>query len=101
MRLDDFQQDGGCKISEYGKPLCTVNTKDPLVLKSLLTNLNGRKQFSGTYRYKNKEEWIDDILVPVEWATKLYNVMLPFPYVEFEPLNASDHALVSVVFNLR
>jgi hypothetical protein len=103
LRLSDFKNDGACRLSSRGTPLCRPGTGRPQELFSVLTTNPLTRGLKGTIRYDGVYSWIDDILLPAE--------SLPFAWetpdvegqyssgVVYEPENASDHALIWVSLN--
>ena len=98
LRLDDFQRNGKCKISEYGLPLCDKGAQDPPILRSLLFTDPTKRKFEGTHKYRGKYTWLDDIILPISWEKKLSVKNSLKSGMEFEPYAASDHALIYASF---
>jgi len=103
LSLQDFQTEGGCRLSKRGVPICKPGVRSAQILYSVLTTDPKMKQQPGTFVYKKVFSWIDDILLPAE--------ALPLAWKEFdvsgrydsgvvsEPEAASDHSLIYVKLN--
>lgn len=103
LSLNRFQEGGLCRLSKRGVPLCKPQAALPQVLFSVLTTDPQTSKQLGTFRYKNEYSWIDEILMSAEslryaWADAAsegdYN-----SGVVYEPIEASDHAMVWVKLN--
>jgi predicted extracellular nuclease len=103
LRLSNFQNDGGCRLSESGFPLCKANSSGPKDFISVLTDDPGTRTQPGTFRYEGKYHWLDDILLPQEslrYAFARYDQ--PGRYdvgLVTEYPKASDHTMVYVKLN--
>jgi predicted extracellular nuclease len=72
LKLSDFMRTGNCRISKSGVPLCkgedreksNDRSKGVKILHSVLNMDPQVKLLEGTYSYKGKLSWIDDILLP-------------------------------------
>lgn len=103
LRLQNFQDEGLCRLSKRGNPLCQAKAAKPASLFSVLLQNPTTKDLPGTFTFGKKTFWLDDILLPSE--------TLPFAWSDFEhegfyasgvvnePKDASDHALVFVRLN--
>lgn len=103
LALKDFKQEGACRLSKSGVPLCEAGTGKAQLLFSVLTRDPQVRQLEGTHRFKKSYSWLDDILLPS--ASLRYAIENPAREgdfssgVVFEPKGASDHALVWVKLN--
>lgn len=103
LRLSNFQNNGGCRLSESGFPLCKANTSGPKDFISVLTDDPGTGMQPGTFRYDGKYYWLDDILLPQEslrYAFSRYDQ--PGDYdvgLVTEYPKASDHSMVYMKLN--
>lgn len=103
LRLTNFQNEGGCRLSESGFPLCKANVSGPKDFISVLTDDPETKTQPGTFRYEGKYHWLDDILLPQEslrYAFTRYDQ--PGDYdvgLVTEYPKASDHGMVYVRLN--
>ena len=103
LSLKHFQENGPCRLSKRGVPLCQGDTALSQRLFSVLLGDPEVRTRPGTFTFKNVYSWIDDIMMPAE--------SLPFAWkdavtegryesgVVYEPKDASDHALVYVKLN--
>jgi hypothetical protein len=103
LALSSFKNDGGCRLSKRGVPLCKAEASMPQRLFSVLTSNRSVFSLPGTFLYKDEYSWLDDILMPAEslrycWKTASsegsYN-----SGVVYSPKNASDHAMVWAALN--
>jgi hypothetical protein len=104
LHLKDFQENGLCRLSKIGTPLCRALDSKLVGAQRLFSVLHRDPQvgkLSGSFSYKGQGSWIDDIL--------LASPTLPFAEVKpgdydsglvYEPKNASDHALAWVQLRL-
>ncbi len=101
--LSSFKENGPCRMSKRGLPLCHKETSFPRKLFSVITSNQTLQSFPGTFAYKGEYSWLDDILMPAEslrfaWRTA-------FSEGEFDsgvvstPKDASDHSMVYVRLN--
>lgn len=103
LTLADFQGDGVCRLSKRGVPLCQAGAAQAQKLFSVLTLDPQTKLQRGTYLYQKVYSWIDDIILPAEslrtaWAS--YDSVGDFESgVVYEPVKASDHAMVYTKLN--
>jgi Holliday junction resolvasome RuvABC endonuclease subunit len=101
VTLSQFREQGSCRLSKRGVPLCkTDSAKDPLLL-SILTTDPQTKYLPGTFHYKKDVYWLDDILLTLP--------SLRFAWKEFDKAGdfdsgivqgykeASDHAMVYAI----
>ena len=103
ITLKSFQGDNPCRLSKNGVPLCKADTWAPQRLFSVLTSNPKTRNLPGTFKYKDENSWLDDILVPAEtlpftWVTPTNSTDLDSG-VLYTPKEASDHALVYVRLN--
>jgi len=103
LTLKNFQNEGPCRLSKRGVPLCQGNTINPQRLFSVLTTDPQTKVLPGTFRFKGVHSWLDDILMPAEslraaWVTET-SVGDYDAGVVYNPEEASDHAMVYVRLN--
>lgn len=103
ITLRHFQEPGICRLSKRGVPLCQGGNALPQRLFSVLTLDKETRLQPGTYSYKGVYSWLDDILMPAE--------SLPFAWAKYgkegdyesgvlyQPVDASDHAMVWVALN--
>ena len=103
LPLSAFQGEAPCRLSKRGVPLCKEGLSGPQTFFSVLTEDPQTKMVAGTYMYGKTYHWLDDILLghatlPFGWQTPSsrgdYN-----SGVLYEPLQASDHALVWLTLN--
>lgn len=103
LRLSDFKNEGACRLSGRGTPLCKPGTARPQTIFSVLTTNPLTRGLKGTIRYDGVYSWIDDILMPAESLPFAWNTHeLEGEYssgVVYEPEEASDHALIWVKLN--
>ena len=102
VTLKSFQEEGGCRLSKRGVPLCKAETTFPQRLFSALTPSRIGSGI-GSFHFKNEWSWLDDLVMPGE--------SLPFAWrtptsegdyesgVILEPVGASDHGLVYMRLN--
>jgi hypothetical protein len=103
LGLKQFQGEAPCRLSKRGMPLCKAGSSLPQRLFSVLTSDPQVRRRAGTFRHKNVYSWLDDIIMPAEslpfaWA----GAATPGDYdsgVEYDPGEASDHAMVWVRLN--
>lgn len=103
LELSSFRNDGPCRLSKRGVPLCKKEHHNPQKLFSVLTSDRSLVRQPGTFSYKGSYSWLDDILVPHEtlptaWKTATSEGDYESGVV-YSPAEASDHALVYVRFN--
>ena len=103
LDLTSFRNDGPCRLSKRGVPLCRKENHNPQKLFSVLTTDQSLARQPGTFSYKGTYSWLDDILVPHEtlptaWKTATSEGDYESGVV-YTPAEASDHALVYVRFN--
>jgi hypothetical protein len=103
LALKHFQEEGGCRLSKRGVPLCKQGTALPQRLFSVLLGDPQTKLQPGTFRFKKEYSWLDDILMPLEslrytWRSFDNSESYDCGVVN-EPGLASDHALVYVKLN--
>jgi predicted extracellular nuclease len=98
LALSDFQKPTSdpvrCKIGSDGVPLCLLGTGQASRFKSVLTDGMSK----GSYVYKGRVSWLDDILIPVEQLKYVGKDGYSRSYLSgvlSEPV-ASDHAMVYV-----
>ncbi len=101
--LSFFAQEGACRLSKRGVPLCKKHQRRPQKLFSVLTGDQMLKKYPGTFSYKKQYSWLDDILVPQEtlpaaWKTATSEGSFNSG-VMYTPIEASDHALIHVSLN--
>lgn len=63
-RLEDFQRQGACELDEALRPRCNIPISRPRAIVPLLELRAERGEAVASYRYRGKEEVIDEILVP-------------------------------------
>lgn len=103
LTLENFQEKGGCRMSKKGLPLCLVGTSLPAKFFSVFVGEDNHRNYPGTFLYKGKWEWLDDILMP---QTSLHYAWRDFdsPYsyesgLINKPEGVSDHSLAFVRLN--
>lgn len=103
LKLRDFKENAGCRLSKRGVPLCQAGFGGPPELFSVLTGDPQVRLQPGTQQYKDEYSWLDDILLPTEslrFAWKTFESVGDYDSgLVYEPKAASDHALVWVRFN--
>jgi len=101
--LKNFQEQGPCRLSKRGMPLCQAGTASTQRLFSVLTTDPQVKLLPGTFRKDKVYSWLDDIIMPLE--SLRFALEDPFKEgkyassVVYNPKAASDHALVYVKLN--
>lgn len=101
--LRQFLEDGVCRLSKRGVPLCQAGSQQPQKLFSVLTTDPQSKLLPGTLQYQGEFSWLDDILMPSEslrfaWAG--YDTPGDFDSgVVNSHRAASDHGMVWVKLN--
>ena len=103
LTLENFQADGGCRVSKRGFPVCKPGKQMPQRLFSVLTSNQEVATYQGTFSYKGEYSWLDDILMPAEslpyaWLTSTSEGRYDAGVIS-EPEAASDHAMVFVRLN--
>jgi endonuclease/exonuclease/phosphatase family metal-dependent hydrolase len=103
LALMDFQQEGACRLSKKGLPLCQTEKRRAQKLFSPLTLDKHTSGIAGTYFYKEEGVWIDDILLtPAGLSLARVSVYDLEDYdtgTISNPKVASDHSLVFVRLN--
>lgn len=103
VRLEEFMNDAPCRLSKQGVPLCQGGVDRPQILFSVISNDPEARGVGGTYSYKGKKSFIDDILLPgaaLPLAWEKFDRSLNYSSgVVSEPDGASDHSLVWVGLN--
>jgi len=103
LTLAHFQEDGPCRLSKRGKPLCQAETAQAKKLFSVLTGDPKTRLNPGTILYAGNYYWIDDILMPafsLPYAWETFDSRGDYSSgVMYTPKSASDHALVHVTLN--
>lgn len=103
LTIANFQEDGVCRLSKRGVPLCKLNTVQPQELFSVLTSDPQTKRQKGTHLYAKVFSWIDDIIMPAESLSFAYRTMgVEGDYdsgIVNEFPKASDHAMTWVTLN--
>lgn len=96
--LSDFRSTGGCIVSKGGESICAgePHPREPR-FDSVLVRRFIEGEAKGTYQFRERFEWIDDILIN-RWALRpaIQQGETPRTQVVWEPKGASDHALVAV-----
>jgi hypothetical protein len=103
LSLSNFQNDGACRLSKRGVPLCKAGASLPQRLFSVLTSNKSVFRLPGTFSYKGEYSWLDDILMPAEslpyaWRSAFQEAQYDSGVV-YSPKDASDHAMVYVRLN--
>ncbi len=103
IHLGNFFNGKTCRIGGGGAPLCTPMARGPQDFFSVLTSDVETRSQGGTFLYKKKPVWLDDILLPAEALhyarTRLDDSGNYDSGLLFEPKEASDHALAYVKLN--
>ncbi len=103
LTLKMFQEQGACRLSKRGVPLCAAEMAKPPKLFSVLTGDAETKGAHGTFVYEKVYSWLDEILMPAEslrYAWAKYDTAGNYDSgVVSEPKDASDHSLVWVKLN--
>lgn len=103
LTLQNFQQEGGCRLSKRGVPLCGAGTRREAMLFSVLTSDPQTKLLPGTFEFQHQFSWLDEILMPspsLRYALTRFD--RPGDYdsgVVGIPPEASDHSMVYVRLN--
>jgi hypothetical protein len=102
LTLKHFQE-GVCRLSKRGVPLCQGGNVRPQVLFSAFESDRSFYGMRGTYRYKDVYSWLDDILLPAEslrygWRTFSSEGDFDSGVISL-PEEASDHGLVYLRLN--
>lgn len=103
LALMDFREEGPCRLSKNGVPICKTDQRRPQKLFSVLTLDPETRGVAGSYYYKDQASWIDDILVPQ--PSLKYAVKSVFEEGNYDsgtvskPRQASDHSLVFTRLN--
>lgn len=110
LNIGDFQFEKSCQVSKEGMALCSKDqgTENKNNLISLIEADTDTRNLSGTFNYKNKILWLDDILVnrsSLKYFEDRKEVGRTSPKdlsagIEYSPKGASDHAMVYGVINL-
>lgn len=103
LALASFQENGPCRLSKRGVPLCKTGTSLPPKLVSVLTTDPQTQLQPGTFQYKKVFSWLDDILMPppsLHHALHFFDKAGDYESgVVMTPEAASDHGMVYVSLN--
>lgn len=103
LTLSHFKEDGVCRMSKRGMPLCQPENQQSQRLFSVFSLDPHFNTFRGTYRYKSEYSWLDDILLTapgLSFAWSDYAREGDYDSgVIYDPKEASDHALIFVRLN--
>lgn len=103
VRLEEFMNNAPCRLSKQGVPLCQGGVERPQILFSVITNDPETRGVGGTYSYKGKMSFIDDILLPIAalpLAWEFFDRSLNYSSgIVSTPDDASDHSMVWVGLN--
>lgn len=103
LTLENFQANGGCRVSKRGFPVCKTGKQMPQRLFSVLTANQEVATYPGTFSYQGEYSWLDEILMPAEslpyaWLTSTSEGRYDSGVIS-EPAAASDHSMVWVRLN--
>ncbi len=103
LNLASFQQEGGCRVSKRGVPVCQSGKSMPQRLFSVVTSNSEVATYPGTFEYKGEYSWLDDILMPAEslpyaWVSPSSEAKYNSGVVS-QPQGASDHSMVWAKLN--
>jgi predicted extracellular nuclease len=103
LRLEEFMNDAPCRLSKQGVPICQGGVERPQVLFSVISSDPETRAVGGTYSYKGKKSFIDDILMPhaaLPLAWEFFDRSLNYRSgIVSSPKEASDHSMVWVALN--
>lgn len=103
LALASFQENGPCRLSKRGVPLCKAGAALAPKLLSVLTSDPQTQLQPGTFQYKKVFSWLDDILLPspsAQYALRYFDKAGDYDSgVVMTPEAASDHGMVYVVLN--
>ncbi len=103
VRLRQFQEEGVCRLSKRGVPICQVGSSNPQLLYSLLTTDPQAGLLPGTHKYKKEFSWLDDIIAPantLRFARQTFDSEGDYDSgLLYEFSQASDHAMTWVKLN--
>ncbi|MBX7139051.1 MAG: hypothetical protein K1X83_13840 [Oligoflexia bacterium] len=98
LTLKNFKEQGPCRLSKRGVPLCQAGALRPQKLFSVLRLDPETRQQHGTFKLDDIYSWLDDILMPAEslrYAWMHYDREGDFDSgVLYGETVASDHAMV-------
>jgi hypothetical protein len=103
LALSSFYENGPCRMSKRGLPLCAADKELPRKLFSVITSNQSLQALPGTFNYKGDYSWLDDILLPAEslrfaWRTAFSEGDYESGVVSTPP-DVSDHSMVYVKLN--
>lgn len=103
LHLKDFQDEGICRLSKRGVPLCQPGIAKPQTLFSVLMQDPEAKVSPGSYHFNDIYSWLDDILMPADvlpFAKEHYLTEANYDTgVSFAHKHASDHGMPWVKLN--
>ncbi|MCS6961759.1 MAG: hypothetical protein NZT61_04570 [Deltaproteobacteria bacterium] len=98
LHLADFAGNAPCRISKSLVPVCLKEIPRNPIFASPITLDKANLSVGGTFRYRKKLQFLDDILIDVNHlglVQKSHFSLKEFDAgIIFEPLEASDHALL-------
>ncbi len=103
LSLKHFQEDGPCRLSKRGVPVCQAGVSTPAKLFSVLTSDPQTRNLPGTFRMNGEYSWLDEILLPHEslrfaWVRPDSEGDFASGTVSSYP-EASDHSMAFVELN--
>ena len=101
LKISQFrsQEKESCKLSKSTRPLCTFSYSGSA--PKLRSVFEDKRMPIGSYRYRGKDELIDDILLPAEDLNKVARIDgVSYSGISFDHKDASDHGMPWVVVRL-